>query len=352
MRDAKISQTSLFAELVKVKQTQDKAIKCLAAIKEKAAKDSEDTIDAFNPENKDEKLVTNTDTSNLDNNSLNILPTNLPPEASSTEVNNIPIPCSDMMPAPYHHPMLHPGMYYAPPGILMHQTMMGLMPGHHQIPPLPPGAMMSLPGAPYSLIPTKPPPGIATSSTPTTPTPIKTLVPLPPTNKVIPVTDKRPCTPPLPPPPLPAEKTDPVLKTPKAVIPTTITTTTPTINTKTSNNNSITTNNKSKKITKLTKLPMPPGMKQGDLEMIDSPPSSTPSPEPTKKKTPPRKGIKDLPMPPGKYFINFIHVNSLTPLTWSGFSSERNNCSLILYLWYRVFWNMLLGEIILNNIIL
>lgn len=51
----------------------------------------------------------------------------------------------------------------------------------------------------------------------------------------------------------------------------------------------------------LTKLPMPPGINTNDLESIDSPPSRSPSPVPTKKqKTPPKKGIKDLPLPPGK----------------------------------------------------
>lgn len=49
----------------------------------------------------------------------------------------------------------------------------------------------------------------------------------------------------------------------------------------------------------LTKLPMPPGIDQNDLESIDSPPSKSPSPIP-EKKTPPKKGIKDLPLPPGK----------------------------------------------------
>ncbi|XP_054285526.1 cyclin-dependent kinase 12-like isoform X2 [Macrosteles quadrilineatus] len=47
----------------------------------------------------------------------------------------------------------------------------------------------------------------------------------------------------------------------------------------------------------LTKLPMPPGIDQNDLESIDSPPSKSPSPIP-EKKTPPKKGIKDLPLPP------------------------------------------------------
>jgi hypothetical protein len=49
----------------------------------------------------------------------------------------------------------------------------------------------------------------------------------------------------------------------------------------------------------LTKLPMPPGINQSDLESIDSPPSGVDTPEPEKPKTPPRRSIKDLPMPPG-----------------------------------------------------
>lgn len=53
----------------------------------------------------------------------------------------------------------------------------------------------------------------------------------------------------------------------------------------------------------ITKLPMPPGINQTDLEEIESPPSRSPSPQPpvaVKPKTPPRKGIMNLPMPPGK----------------------------------------------------
>ncbi|XP_018334512.1 cyclin-dependent kinase 12 isoform X1 [Agrilus planipennis] len=49
----------------------------------------------------------------------------------------------------------------------------------------------------------------------------------------------------------------------------------------------------------ITKLPMPPGINQTDLEAIESPPSRSPSPKQILKvKTPPRKSIKDLPMPP------------------------------------------------------
>ena len=57
----------------------------------------------------------------------------------------------------------------------------------------------------------------------------------------------------------------------------------------------------------LSKLPLPPGINQNDLESIDSPPSRSPSPPPrsvskfsfTPAKPPVRKSIKDLPMPPG-----------------------------------------------------
>ncbi|XP_031349900.1 cyclin-dependent kinase 12 isoform X2 [Photinus pyralis] len=48
----------------------------------------------------------------------------------------------------------------------------------------------------------------------------------------------------------------------------------------------------------ITKLPMPPGINQGDLEVIESPPSRSPSPVPAKAKTPPRKSIVNLPLPP------------------------------------------------------
>lgn len=52
-----------------------------------------------------------------------------------------------------------------------------------------------------------------------------------------------------------------------------------------------------KKTKSITKMPLPPGMKHQDLEVIESPPSRTPSP-PVKQKTPPKKGIMNLPMPP------------------------------------------------------
>lgn len=75
----------------------------------------------------------------------------------------------------------------------------------------------------------------------------------------------------------------------------------------------------------LKRLPLPPGINQNDLESIDSPPSRSPTP-PSKTqskfstastpKPPQKKSIKDLPMPPGKFFpfyLNFflylLHLN-------------------------------------------
>ncbi|XP_073971090.1 cyclin-dependent kinase 12 isoform X3 [Rhodnius prolixus] len=58
----------------------------------------------------------------------------------------------------------------------------------------------------------------------------------------------------------------------------------------------------------LTKLPMPPGIDHNDLESIDSPPTRSPSPQPGEQFTSgkmqtmhsqPKKGIRDLPLPPG-----------------------------------------------------
>jgi cyclin-dependent kinase 12/13 len=61
--------------------------------------------------------------------------------------------------------------------------------------------------------------------------------------------------------------------------------------------------NEAVKKQKITKLPMPPGINQSELEMIESPPSRSPTPPPppiAKPKTPPKKGIMNLPMPPGE----------------------------------------------------
>lgn len=63
------------------------------------------------------------------------------------------------------------------------------------------------------------------------------------------------------------------------------------------------------KVKKVTKLPMPPGINQTDLEAIESPPSRSPTPPPAiKARTPPRKGIMNLPMPPGKKLVTIFFL--------------------------------------------
>lgn len=62
----------------------------------------------------------------------------------------------------------------------------------------------------------------------------------------------------------------------------------------------------------LSRLPLPPGINQNDLESIDSPPSRSPSPPnktqvkfPTSTSKPPqKKSFKDLPMPPGRCYFS------------------------------------------------
>lgn len=58
-------------------------------------------------------------------------------------------------------------------------------------------------------------------------------------------------------------------------------------------------NVKSKHGSLINRLPLPPGMKSTDLESIDSPPSRSPSPLLLEKKKSNTRSIKDLPLPPG-----------------------------------------------------
>lgn len=64
-------------------------------------------------------------------------------------------------------------------------------------------------------------------------------------------------------------------------------------------------NSKMKHGSLINKMPLPPGIKSTDLESIDSPPSRSPSPLPVAEKKKPKsiKSIKDLPLPPGNYSV-------------------------------------------------
>lgn len=63
-------------------------------------------------------------------------------------------------------------------------------------------------------------------------------------------------------------------------------------------------NIKTKRGSLINKMPLPPGMKSTDFDNINSPPSRSPSPLPIldKKKPKAQKSIKDLPLPPGIKF--------------------------------------------------
>ncbi|GJQ80306.1 hypothetical protein Trydic_g12190 [Trypoxylus dichotomus] len=98
--------------------------------------------------------------------------------------------------------------------------------------------------------------------------------------------------------PEPPPSTTPVMHPPKPAVPSPTKTTKPS----TPKKNNMVETNKIVKSKSITKLPMPPGIDQTDLEAIESPPSRSPSPlappPVAKPKTPPRKTIMNLPMPP------------------------------------------------------
>ncbi|KRT85883.1 protein kinase [Oryctes borbonicus] len=98
--------------------------------------------------------------------------------------------------------------------------------------------------------------------------------------------------------PEPPQTTTPAPQPPKP----TVSSPAKTVKPSTPKKNNVVETNKIVKSKSITKLPMPPGMNQTDLEAIESPPSRSPSPlvppPPAKPKTPPRKTIMNLPMPP------------------------------------------------------
>lgn len=312
---AKMSETSLFAELVKDKNMRELAMKRLAAIKEK----KKENKDSEPEENTPVKEVASTEPCQP-----------IPVEVDQTtyimpsDVNNIPIPCSDSVQptqASYVPVATSASFVYASPATVAVPT--------SQVPPTLQqvlGSVIPGPSAivmPHQIQVTVPPPSNYPNPNPAAGsssimvvgsgqhtavkiTPPKTIITIPDNNMDISpvhessndvsVTNSAPDVihidpePPVVKPsvseavpikpkpvnvevevskPAVAEVAPPVLK-PKS----------------------------------LTNLPMPPGIRQSDFESIDSPPSRSPSPEPVvnRRKTPPRKGIRDLPMPPGKCF--------------------------------------------------
>ena len=314
---AKMSETSLFAELVKDKNMRELAMKRLAAIKEK----KKENKDSEPEENTPVKEVANTEPSQ---------PVPLEVDQSTyitpSDVNNIPIPCSDsVQPAQASYaPVPTPANFVYPPAATVTVPTA-------QVPPTVQQALSStVPGSsaiitPHQIQVTAPPPSNYPNPTPSASVQAssaavvvltsgqQTAVKFTPPKTIITILDNNMDISPVhensddvsvantapevihidpEPPVVKPSVSEPVAIKPKPV-------------------------NVEVEITKppvaevaptvlkpksLTNLPMPPGIRQSDFESIDSPPSHSPSPEPVlnRRKTPPRKGIRDLPMPPGK----------------------------------------------------
>lgn len=312
-----MSETSLFAELVKDKNMRELAMKRLAAIKEK----KKENKDSEPEENTPVKEVANTEPSQ---------PVPLEVDQSTyitpSDVNNIPIPCSDsVQPAQASYaPVPTPANFVYPPAATVTVPTA-------QVPPTVQQALSStVPGSsaiitPHQIQVTAPPPSNYPNPTPSASVQAssaavvvltsgqQTAVKFTPPKTIITILDNNMDISPVhensddvsvantapevihidpEPPVVKPSVSEPVAIKPKPV-------------------------NVEVEITKppvaevaptvlkpksLTNLPMPPGIRQSDFESIDSPPSHSPSPEPVlnRRKTPPRKGIRDLPMPPGK----------------------------------------------------
>ncbi|GLH03551.1 Cyclin-dependent kinase 1 [Gryllus bimaculatus] len=344
LRVANMSETSLFSELVKNKNTRELAMKWSAALKEKtAARDDSDDVIVID---KDENSNDQTETPN---------PTPTPQftHMAPVDVNSIPVPCeNDIPPQVPAYPQVPVAVqassgYYPPPlprGVPPH-TVPGANQSQAVMPPVgnTPNAVPVVETSP--MLPqtyTIPSPSV-TSTTPAAQTiPIvATVVPPPPAASAVPPTTVLPTTPPPaaaataaapppPPPPPPAARVQETVITITSPKPPAKVVAPGPVPTQSSSGNEAQPNKQDAKLkigpsdctvgkTKalgdsetsgsrmeanrpvnkpkdLTKLPMPPGIQQSDFESIDSPPSRSPTPEPVKTKQP---GIKDLPMPPG-----------------------------------------------------
>lgn len=301
---AKISETSLFAELVKDRNMRELAYKKLQAAKEKAVNQDEVQI----IEGTDEKDGNNMSTENktsIDNKDKSV---NHKEHVKTSEniikcldVIDIPVPGSDDIslagktpPLPASHSIItssnltsvvnltsHATVHTSPTAavsnncsIMQTNSPNFPVPGIQlPLPPLPqaeslnPSTVLSQPSMSLPMSLSLPAPILPNMSIPPPPIPIP--VPAPntimskfnPPNNLVPLKSIDP-----PKPPIVAFKTK-----------------------------------------SLSRLPLPPGINQNDLESIDSPPSRSPSP-PSKAqlkfsasttKPPQKRSIKDLPMPPG-----------------------------------------------------
>ncbi|XP_063232565.1 cyclin-dependent kinase 12 isoform X2 [Bacillus rossius redtenbacheri] len=342
LRAAKMSETSLFAELVKDKKMRDLAMKRLAAIKEKeASKDSE----------ADDVVIMEEVRPESPKSMMDLMPDEAPPYTEAAPVQPVssePVTSLPSQPEPQsmlqqqpqvvqaiQPPLVNPALYYT------------TRPPHLAPPPPPPPGMLLMPGLSLVMPPMVamgPHPGLvphtyamqsvmhsvqSMSGLSAAPQPQHVEMPQQsfPEQSQQPQQLHRPSTPPpqvlspapqlarpsTPPPPSlspvapsASQEPEPVpepgleLRSSTEASEETRQTTEPEADTGADQAHATETKVTPQKPKSLTKLPMPPGINQSDFESIDSPPSKSPSPEPQLEriKTPPRKGIKDLPMPP------------------------------------------------------
>lgn len=313
---AKMSETSLFAELVKDKNMRELAMKRLAALKEKKK------------ENKDSEPEESTPVKEGASTELSqavLVDVDQTTYITPSDVNSIPIPCSDtVQPSQSAYPSVcAPAnfIYPSPTAVVVPNSQ--VPPGLQQVPSsVVPGSAGIMPTHPVTVPPPSNYPNISSSTsapgsnavmvsgsgqqTNMKITPPRAITAIPDNNMDIsPVhedsndaslsnsapdvihMDSEP--------PVVKPVSEPVLVKPKLL----------TVEAEVSKPAVPEVVPQALKPKSLTKLPMPPGIRQSDFESIDSPPSHSPSPEPVvnKHKTPPRKGIRDLPMPPGKFMI-------------------------------------------------
>ncbi|XP_020291519.1 cyclin-dependent kinase 12 isoform X3 [Pseudomyrmex gracilis] len=323
---AKISETSLFAELVKDRNMRELAFRKLQAAKEKAVNQDDVQIIEGTDEKDGGTNMSSESKASTDNKDKIVnnkeQPLKIGENATKTvDVIDIPVPTSDDSLAgktpplpPSNQPVVAPPPAPINPpsattNISIHHTNISspnppsILPNNYPI------AMTHSPNFPTSApnIPPPPPPPplpplpqTAEPTVPIAPTilpQVTASVPMsaPPPMLSTPILPNIPTLPPSLPPPIPVPAPNTIMSKfnpPNNLVPLkSIDPPKPPIVTFTTKS--------------LKKLPLPPGINQNDLESIDSPPSRSPSP-PSKNlklpastaKPPQKKSIKDLPMPP------------------------------------------------------
>lgn len=295
---AKISETSLFAELVKDRNMRELAYKKLQAAKEKAVNQDEvqiiegtDEKDASNASSENKGPTDNKDKYVNHKEQLKTINESIKP----VDVVDIPVPISD-----------DSGIAGKTPPLPMTQTInsSNLIPGANQLPPTIVHTSPTTTSSSFPVAVTDSPSFLTVTNVQVPPLPqpeSANTAGLPQVSMPVPIPVPVPVLPNLsvPPPPIPIPVPAPNTAMSKFNAP----------------NNLVPLKSVDPpkppivafKTKSLSRLPLPPGINQNDLESIDSPPSRSPSP-PSKAqmkfpasaaKPPLKKSIKDLPMPPG-----------------------------------------------------